>query len=325
MDYKCQFCGKGMDKNTKKCPYCGYENEFSETNVSTVPKTIEELQQWYQDRKLPPERVTRFFIGKDIREPKAFGIYQNEQGEFVVYKNKDTGVRAIRYQGPDEAYAVNEIFQKLKSEIKKRKSPKCNGKQNKIFGYIMIPCAVVLILLLMFLEEMFHIVSHTIVSLFYAALICTPILFIIHKVSKRIKKKNRITGFLQMTTKKVCLTYLIATACVLPFVSHYLTPKYYQVNQNIYCEYKGDYYCYEEDDYFLLEIIEIPLELMENKSDYRWRDYDEQISFVAFEDSDYYDTYFAADNDSSYDSDSSYDWSSSDSWDSGGTDWGSDW
>lgn len=56
--------------------------------------------------QLPPEEVTRFFIGKNITEPKAFGIYRDSTGDFVVYKNKSDGQRAIRYQGADEAYAL---------------------------------------------------------------------------------------------------------------------------------------------------------------------------------------------------------------------------
>ena len=84
--------------------------------------TIEELQAWYVAHHLPPEQITRFFIGKDIREPKAFGIYKNEVGDCVVYKNKSTGERAIRYQGADEAYAVNELYQRLKAEIVDQKS-----------------------------------------------------------------------------------------------------------------------------------------------------------------------------------------------------------
>lgn len=86
------------------------------------PKTIEELRQWYIDRNLPPEEVTRFFIGKNILEPKAFGIYENEFHEFVVYKNKADGERAIRYQGPDEAFAVKELQDRLKQEILNQKS-----------------------------------------------------------------------------------------------------------------------------------------------------------------------------------------------------------
>ena len=54
---------------------------------------------------MPPEETTRFFIGKNTKEPKAFGIYE-ENGIFVVYKNKANGQRAIRYQGTDEAYVL---------------------------------------------------------------------------------------------------------------------------------------------------------------------------------------------------------------------------
>lgn len=66
--------------------------------------------------------MTRFFIGKDIAEPKAFGIYKNERGEYVVYKNKASGERAIRYQGPDETFAVSEILQRLRDEIASQKA-----------------------------------------------------------------------------------------------------------------------------------------------------------------------------------------------------------
>ena len=57
----------------------------------------------------------RFFVGEDFKEPKAFGIYQDGD-DFVVYKNKANGQRAVRYRGPDEAYAVSELFQKLLEE-----------------------------------------------------------------------------------------------------------------------------------------------------------------------------------------------------------------
>lgn len=44
-----------------------------------APKTIEELKQWYVDHKLPDENITRFFIGKNYTEKRAFGIYKDEQ------------------------------------------------------------------------------------------------------------------------------------------------------------------------------------------------------------------------------------------------------
>lgn len=86
------------------------------------PKTIEELKSWYIAHNLPDERVTRFFIGKKYEKPKAFGIYQEPQtGDFIVYKNKADGTCVIRYQGKDEAYAVNELWMKLKEEILNQK------------------------------------------------------------------------------------------------------------------------------------------------------------------------------------------------------------
>lgn len=91
------------------------------------PKTIAELRQWYTDHNLPPENVTRFFIGKNIKEPKAFGIYE-EDGIFIVYKNKDTGERFIRYQGPDEAKAVTELLDRLKKEILNQKAHNGNAE-----------------------------------------------------------------------------------------------------------------------------------------------------------------------------------------------------
>ena len=39
----------------------------------------------------------------------------------MVYKNKADGSRAVRYNGPDEGYAANEIWQKINSEIELRR------------------------------------------------------------------------------------------------------------------------------------------------------------------------------------------------------------
>ena len=118
---KCEFCGSFIEDTESICPQCGGVNENHRRIVDGTPKTIEQLQQWYKSRGLPPEEVTRFFIGKDIKEPKAFGIYE-EFGTFVVYKNKADGTRAVRYKGTDEAYAVNELYLRLKEEILNQKA-----------------------------------------------------------------------------------------------------------------------------------------------------------------------------------------------------------
>lgn len=117
MKIKCDYCDSMVDETEGQCPHCGAPLSGVNRTSSLQPKTIEELKRWYEARNLPPEEVTRFFIGKDIREPKAFGIYKNSNGDFVVYKNKSDGSRAVRYEGSDEAYAVNELYQRLRSEI----------------------------------------------------------------------------------------------------------------------------------------------------------------------------------------------------------------
>lgn len=81
-----------------------------------IPQTIEELKVWYAQQKLPPREVTRFFIGLNMQEPRAFGVYRTGD-EFVTYKNKADGTRAIRYQGPDEAHAVRELYLRLQQEM----------------------------------------------------------------------------------------------------------------------------------------------------------------------------------------------------------------
>ena len=87
-------------------------------SVPTHPKTIEELKAYCAAKGMPLEKM-RFFIDQDYTQPKAFGIYRDGD-QYVVYKNKADGSRAVRYHGPDEAYAVNELFQKLLSECHNR-------------------------------------------------------------------------------------------------------------------------------------------------------------------------------------------------------------
>lgn len=122
MKIKCDYCGAMIDETGKFCPQCGAPLSGANRVSDEQPKTIEELQAWYVAHHLPPENITRFFIGKDIAEPKAFGIFKNSVGDCVVYKNKSTGERVIRYQGADEAYAVNELYQRLKAEIVDQKA-----------------------------------------------------------------------------------------------------------------------------------------------------------------------------------------------------------
>lgn len=131
----CKYCGSYLNDTDEICPECGAVNEHFKRFTDKAPETIEELKQWYVVHKLPPEETTRFFIGKNIKEPRAFGIYE-ENGRFIVYKNKNDGSRAVRYEGRDEAYAVNELYLRLKEEIlnqKKHNAKKLSQKNKRLF------------------------------------------------------------------------------------------------------------------------------------------------------------------------------------------------
>ena len=121
MKIKCEYCGSMFDDTLEKCPNCGGTNNNVRRSTSDQPTTIEELKEWYVSKGLPDEEVTRFFIGRDYKGSKAFGIYKNAKGKFIVYKNKADGSRAVRYEGTDEAYAVNELLTRLRQEILEQK------------------------------------------------------------------------------------------------------------------------------------------------------------------------------------------------------------
>ena len=157
MKVKCDYCGGFINDYDEKCPNCGAVNSHLVRNANEAPKTIEELKQWYIDMKLPDENTTRFFIGKNYQEPKAFGIYKDDNtGNFVVYKNKADGVRAVRYEGKDENYAVNELYMKLKEEILNQKTRNrlntktaADIKRTKTIKYIIIAVLWILILIML--------------------------------------------------------------------------------------------------------------------------------------------------------------------------------
>lgn len=94
--------------------------------MNTVHSVAELIE---QTRHMPLERM-RFFINEDRREPRCFGIYQDPVSRhWVVYKNKSDGSRAVRYSGPDEAHAAQELWLKINSEIDLRRAKQAPVKQ----------------------------------------------------------------------------------------------------------------------------------------------------------------------------------------------------
>ena len=122
MKIKCDWCGSWINDFDQVCPNCGGVNNNYNRHANGVPQTIEELKAWAKEMNLPLEEM-RTFIGEDYKGTKAFGIYKDEtDGTFVVYKNKEDGTRAVRYKGSDEAYAVNELYQKMKERVAVQKA-----------------------------------------------------------------------------------------------------------------------------------------------------------------------------------------------------------
>lgn len=120
MKVKCEYCDAFIDDTADFCPNCGAVNNNVMRSGNGIPKTMEQLKAFCAEKGMDLPKM-RFFIDEDYRQPRAFGIYKDGEN-FVVYKNKDDGSRAIRYRGTDEAYAVNEIYQKLWSEVQTRRA-----------------------------------------------------------------------------------------------------------------------------------------------------------------------------------------------------------
>lgn len=327
MQIKCDYCGKYINDTDIACPCCGAQNDHLKRATNDTPKTIAQLQQWYIDRNLPPEKVTRFFIGKNYPYPKAFGIYE-ENGRFIVYKNKANGQRAIRYEGRDEAYAVNELYLKLKEEILNQKAN--NIKRISTVSSIKIGAGIAIFYLLFFVSIILLVIFPVVMNMILSLLITGAIFVLLYSLSTIFKRKLNIATpqFLQKGHRsffvKLALYLMISILIFFP-VNSYFSISYYRYNDNIYCRYHNDFFIYDGyNDYSPVSDYSLPFDFYNNYEAYEW-EYDDSTwsgySFTAFDDSNYYDEHYS----SSSDSDSSYDWDSNDSWDSGGSDWDSDW
>ena len=342
MKVKCEYCSSMIDDTSDKCPYCGGINKNIRRTVNGTPKTIEELKLWYRQRNLPPEDVTRFFIGKDYKGARAFGIYRDGD-KVVVYKNKSDGSRAIRYEGTDEAYAVNELYLKLKSEIlnqKSRNAGKGSGikgtpggfvKSAVFGGFVSFFGNVLLFLFVVAAIVIPSFASLKVKSYFFAAILGVIFAFIAYiliyhsEFMKRVREKIK-AGWLVLVAMALVFTLLFSIP-----IKAYMVPKYYRFQEHTYVSYHDKWYEYDGiDDYERVYPGDfLPVEIVTHPADYEYdmsgADWDNSIT--AFEFSDYYsDNFSSSSGGSDYsNSDSDYDWDSGSDWDSGGTDWDSDW
>lgn len=305
MKIQCKYCESWINDTDEICKNCGGVNEELKRVANGVPTTIEELKLFCRAHNLPLAKM-RFYIGENYKLPKAFGIYKDEaSGEFIVYKNKADGSRAIRYQGKDEAYAVNEIYLKLKDEIQNQKARQKAASQNTARQYTD-----------------------------YAPNAYTKATT--HKNTGKSRSSRMFAGWLR-TILIAMVAPFILEILIFAFVS--LRAEFRP--DTGYYQYEGNYYYYYDNDWYIYDTyssnwLETTIDdVMEDNLDsyHSSYSYDSSYGVDDFTESSYYDSgsdYDSDDDDwssSSWDDDwdSDYDWDSGSDWDFSYSDWDSDW
>lgn len=302
----CSYCSMSFDEQESACPYCGAPNENVRLGVTRPPRTIEELKNFCFAHSMPLERM-RFFIGKDYRGPRAFGIYRDRKGDFVVYKNKSDGTRAVRYKGPDEARAVNEIYQKLKEEVQLRKSGGAPVNRSAPGQPARAP------------------------SRSYSP----PPSRSYSSPPNRSYSRRRRGRLGCVSIAVIIIVVMFVLGAIAAIFDDSPSQGYYHYNDNYYYYQRGSWYVFDRalsawqhatvDDAFLEDYDDYYSSTYLH-DDYAIDDFQDSIYYEPYSSSSSYDSY-----DSDYDSSWDDDWDSSDwdydydSWDSGDTDWDSDW
>ena len=328
MKVKCRSCGKLFKPEEETCPYCGAFQNAPVRSADSTPRTVEELKAFARRHDLPLEKM-RFFLGENYTGPRAYGIYQDENtGNFIVYKNKADGSRAVRYRGYDEAYAVNELYQKMKSEIENQRAHRMGWSQVDPQRRSSVTAE----------EELrFSTRRSSKTSAFTAAERRRD-------VERRFGTARSVVGRSAVSFVKAILivsVIIMVLTCVLTIAfvtlrgeSDEPTQGYYRYQDTTYYPWHGGWYYWDDvyDDWYETEP---PLDFTEDYDSYYLTDSYYEIDdgrIDSFYNGSVYEDYYSeSDTYSSYDSDDSYsswdddDWDWDDDWDSGWTDWDSDW
>lgn len=366
MKIQCRYCRSFFNDTNVICPHCGAPNPGVARTTSKQPLTVEELTAWYKEKGLPPAETTRFFIGANYTAPKAFGIYKDQlSGNFIVYKNKSDGTRVVRYEGADEAYAVNEIFQRLKQEIieqKRRsinqKSPTKTTARKTNFILRLLKSALVafsgfilLAAIAIFIEDEpqagYYLYSHTPYYYYedagnvqynswysYDQDWSLPI-SIEHAPPELQKNKSAKEYFVadQWNPQLPCTDFTASNSYRDVAAQYKVQKGYYNYEGKNYYHAEEEYYkgwfLYEDDNWTQQENWDVPDDLKHSSlaPDFFYTPvWDASTQFTDFEDSSAYEDYYSDANYDSWDNDDDdYGWDSSDTWDSDSSDWDSDW
>ena len=295
-------------------------------------KSYKQLEEIFQDFRIDSEK-TRFYIGKDYTEPRAFVIYEDDFGNYVVYKMKADGSRALRYKGPDEEYAVNEYYQKFLEEIRKRpefarkllgndkrnQTPKVGKDDGDLKWFIILFISIFVAILFSMMNLL---PKWVILALFLAV---NPGIFIWLFISKQLNRDTIIPPKWYSIIALVVILLFGFTSNINKRISH-RKDGYYIVNKHPYYRQGRDMYYFINDTWTYYGTYD---DFIDDYDYYDYYDYYiDNNEYDNFENSYYYDDWKKEDSWSSSDFDSDSGWSDSDSWDSwdsGGTDWDSDW
>lgn len=276
-------------------------------------QSIEDINELAARYGMPLERM-RFFIGVNNTEPKCFGIYQDDAGYWVVYKNKANGEKAIRYRGRDEAEACQIIWDKIEDEIRQRKKDAD------------------------WWQHQHDLATDSEYAAEYEREMEKRVLRPNYGTRKKKKKASPMT--IAVTTAAI-VTLLAGSLGVFSSASHPHTGYY---------THNDDLFYYQYPSWYIWDVYSESWDTYDYDAYYdnNWHDWNydgsyyvydgEGDNYYSFQSSDYYqqssgssgsydsdyDSDWSSDWDSSWDSDSDYDYDFSD-WDSGSTDWDSDW
>ncbi len=252
--------------------------------------SIEELKQKCAEKNMPLEKM-RFFIGVDMKEPKCFGVYRDEEtGDWIVYKNKANGERAIRYSGPDEARAAQEIWNKIGDEVKLRKDKYASPYDDSVMRELST-------------ETKTEPPKEELGGILGA--VATVLGFFIYLFSNK-----AFAVFVIL----VILYFVLGTSSPDP------RQGYYQIGDSVYYYLADSWYMYDSGDWTSTYVDDGDIE-----DYYIGEDYSADLGTTDFEETSIYEKFLEEkknENDDYDDDDYDYDY---DDWDAGDTDWDTDW
>jgi hypothetical protein len=272
-----------------------------------IPKSISELQAFAYSKGLPIDDM-HFHIGENYAGPKAFGIYQDDDtGEFVVYKNKSDGSRAIRYRGYDEEYAVSELYAKMHEVVVSQRE----YQQTKQYDGVGI---------------------NNPATFGYSGGINNP-------TNPEYVQDYNYSVAMKSGRHTIAILYLILTviiiALIFVLISRNPSVGYYEYDGDLYyCRNSSSWYRYDTalNDWTSTYVDPDSTLYDDYYAYYSGNSYSSDYSYdygaSSIKSSDYWDSSWDSSSSgyNSYDDDDDYDWSwGNDSWDDSSYDWDSDW